>query len=79
MLSNEKARELLDVVHKKGYEGKLFISISFGDSEQSGCGMLLLSIKDMENAGTRTIEQFNQSVELLKEAKEYLNRSLLEK
>ena len=76
-LSNEKALELLEVVQEKGYEGKLFTS--FGDSEQSGCGMLTSSINDMEEAGTRTIEQFNQSVELLKEAKQYMDRILVEK
>ena len=76
-LSNEKARELLEVVQQKGYEGKLFTS--FGDSEQSGCGMLSSFINDMEEAGTRTIEQFNQSVELLKEAKEYMYKILAEK
>ena len=52
---------------------------SFGDGERSGCGMLASVIDDIEEAGTGTIEQFNQSVELLKEAKEYLNRSLTEK
>ena len=76
-LSNAKARELLDVVKEKGYEGKLFTS--FGDGEQSGCGMLSSSINDMEEAGARTIEQFNQSVELLKQAQEYQKRILLEK
>ena len=76
-LSNEKARELLEVVQGRGYEGKLFTS--FGDGERSGCGMLASVIDDIEEAGTGTIEQFNQSVELLKEAKEYLNRSLTEK
>lgn len=76
-LSNENARELLEVVQSRGYEGKLFTS--FGDGEKSGCGMLASVIDDIEEAGTGTIEQFNQSVELLKEAKEYLNRNLTEK
>lgn len=75
-LSNEKAREFLEIVKEKGYEGKLFTS--FGDGEQSGCGMLSSSISDMEEAGTRTIEQFNQSVELLKQAQEYQKMILLE-
>ena len=75
-LSNEKAREFLEIVKEKGYEGKLFTS--FGDGEQSGCGMLSSSISDMEEAGTRTIEQFNQSVELLKQAQEYQKIILLE-
>lgn len=74
-LSNEKANELLDIVRKKGYEGKLFTS--FGDSEQSGCGMLSSSIEDMEEAGTTTIEQFNQSVELLNEAKRYMEQEIV--
>lgn len=76
-LSNEKASELLKIVKEKGYEGKLFTS--FGDSEQSGCGMLSSFIDDMENAGSTTIEQFNQSVELLEEAKKYINKILLER
>lgn len=74
-LNNEKANELLDIVRKKGYEGKLFTS--FGDSEQSGCGMLSSSIEDMEEAGTTTIEQFNQSVELLNEAKIYMEQEIV--
>lgn len=36
--------------------------------------MLSSSIEDMEEAGTTTIEQFNQSVELLNEAKDIWNR-----
>ena len=66
----------MEIVKEKGYEGKLFTS--FGDGEQSGCGMLSSSISDMEEAGTRTIEQFNQSVELLKQAQEYQKMILLE-
>lgn len=74
-LSNEKANELLELVREKGYEGKLFTS--FGDSECSGCGMLSSSIEDMEEVGDRTIKQFNSSVELLQEAKLYIENKLL--
>ena len=73
-LSSENARELLEVVQKRGYEGKLFTS--FGDSAQSGCGMLSSTTDDMEEAGVRTIEQFNQSVELMNEAKQYAEKFL---
>lgn len=73
-LSNEKANELLKIVWEKGYEGKLFTS--FGDSDQSGCGMLFSSIEDMEEAGATTIKQFNQSVELLNDAKSYMDQML---
>lgn len=76
-LSNEKARELLNVVKERGYEGKLFTS--FGDSERSGCGMLSSYVEDMEEAGTKTIEQFNQSVELLKQAQAYREKVLVQK
>lgn len=75
-LSNEKARELLEKVKEKGYEGKLFAS--FGDSEKSGCGMLSSYIEDMESAGSTTIEQFNQSVDLLEKAKKYFEKKLCE-
>lgn len=75
-LSNEKAKEFLDFVKDKGYEGKLFTS--FGDSDLSGCGMLSSSIADMEKAGNTTIQQFNRAIELLKESQSYVDSMLLE-
>ena len=61
-LSMEIANELLEFVKSKGYEGKIFTS--FGDSELSGCGMLSSSIEKMEEAGNKTIQQFNLSIDL---------------
>lgn len=75
-LSHEKAKEFLDFVKDKGYEGKLFTS--FGDSELSGCGMLSSSIEDMEEAGNTTIQQFNRAIELLRESQSYIDSKLLE-
>lgn len=74
-LSMEIANELLEFVKSKGYEGKIFTS--FGDSELSGCGMLSSSIEKMEDAGNKTIQQFNLSIDLLREAQEYLEATLL--
>ena len=73
-LSNESASNLLDVVIKKGFEGKIFTS--FGDNQQSGCGMLSSSTNDMEAVGTKTIKHFNKAIDLLEEAKNYYNRTL---
>lgn len=38
--------------------------------------MLFSSIEDMEEAGATTIKQFNQSVELLNDAKSYMDQML---
>lgn len=65
-LSNERATQLLELVKKKGFEAKLFSS--FGDSEQSGCGMLASSTEDITLPGNKTKSQFNKSIELLNEA-----------
>ena len=65
-LSNERATQLLELVKKKGFEAKLFSS--FGDSEQSGCGMLSSSTDDIALPGNKTKSQFNKSIELLNEA-----------
>lgn len=75
-LSHEKAREFLDYVKSKGYEGKLFTS--FGDSDLSGCGMLSSSIEDMEEVGNATVLQFNHAIELLRESQSYVDSKLLE-
>lgn len=65
-LSNENATRLLELVKKKGFETKLFSS--FGDNEQSGCGMLASSIDDITSPGNKTKSQFNKSLDLLNEA-----------
>ncbi len=65
-LSNERATKLLDLVKRKGFEAKLFSS--FGDSEQSGCGMLASLTEDITLPGNKTKSQFNKSIELLNEA-----------
>ncbi len=65
-LSNERATKLLELVKRKGFEAKLFSS--FGDSEQSGCGMLSSSTNDIASLGNKTKSQFNKSIELLNEA-----------
>ena len=65
-VSNEYAAKLLDVVRKQGFEGKLFSS--FGDSEQSGCGMLSSSLDNIETPGSTTNKHFNNTLDLLNEA-----------
>lgn len=65
-LSNENATRLLELVKRKGFEAKLFSS--FGDSEQSGCGMLSSSMDNITLPGNKTKSQFNKSLELLNEA-----------
>ena len=65
-LSNERANELLELVKRRGFEAKLFSS--FGDNEQSGCGMLASSTDDISLPGNKTKSQFNRSLELLNEA-----------
>lgn len=67
-MSNEQANNLLDIVKRKGFEGKIFSS--FGESQRSGCGMLDSEDKEIEPVGEQTIIHFNRSVELLKKAKE---------
>ena len=69
-LSNESANELYKTVTKKGFEVKLFTS--FGDNQQSGCGMLSSCLEDIEKPGSNTIAHFNSSVQQLKEAVKYL-------
>lgn len=73
-LSNETANELLEIVKQNGFEGKVFSS--FGDTQQSGCGMLTSSCDDMEEVGNKTIAHFNHAVELLNEAKQYIFNSM---
>lgn len=69
-LSNQEASVLFDVVKQAGFEGKIFTS--FGDNQQSGCGMLSSSIEDMETIGSTTTSHFNRAVELLHDAESYL-------
>lgn len=73
-LSNEIASNLCEIAKQKGFEVKLFAS--FGDSQQSGCGMLSSSTDDLERAGKNTIAHFNNSVSLLHEAKQYYFETL---
>lgn len=73
-LSNETANQLHNVAEKKGFEVKLFTS--FGDNQQSGCGMLSASTTDIEEAGNTTIKHFNTAVKLLLDAKKYYLETL---
>ena len=75
-LSNETANNLLAKVKEKGFEGKIFSS--FGDSDNSGCGMLDSSDENIEEPGSATIMHFNNAVKLLGEAKTYRKKILLE-
>lgn len=76
ILSKEIAEQLLEVVVKKGFEGKIFSS--FGESDKSGCGMLDSNEDEIAAAGNTTIECFNRAVELLKEAKVFRKMQLIE-
>lgn len=71
-LRNEDAKKLCEVFGSMGFEGKTFSS--FGDSEQSGCGMLDSTTESMNEIGKKTIEHFNASVNLLNKAKEEIGR-----
>lgn len=73
-LSNEAANKLYEVAAKRGFEVKLFTS--FGDNQQSGCGMLSSSSTDIEQAGNTTIKHFNTAINLLIEAKKYCIQNL---
>jgi adenine C2-methylase RlmN of 23S rRNA A2503 and tRNA A37 len=65
-VSNEKARKLLNLVRKKGFEGKLFSS--FGANKESGCGMLNSSKKNIQQPGVNTMNYLKEAIEVLKEA-----------
>lgn len=71
-LKNEDAKKLCEVFESMGFEGKTFSS--FGDSEQSGCGMLNSTTESMNEIGKTTIEHFNASIDLLNKAKEEIYR-----
>lgn len=75
-LSNEAANILLTKVKNKGFEGKIFSS--FGDSDNSGCGMLDSSFENFDKPGSATIMHFNRAVKLLSDAKEYRKKILLD-
>lgn len=66
-LRNEDAKILCEVLGSRGFEGKTFSS--FGDNEQSGCGMLNSTTESMSEIGKKTIEHFNVAVNLLNKAK----------
>ena len=65
-LSNENASKLLSIVHEKGFEGKIFAT--FGDAVQAGMGMLSSSLDGVQEAGNKTINAYNSSVDILKDA-----------
>jgi|GEM_PF-907309 len=62
-MSNENAHILLARAKELGFETKIFSS--FGDDKHSGCGMLKSEYLDVAEDGTKTIEQYNKSLELL--------------
>lgn len=66
-LRNEDAKNLCQVLTSMGFEGKTFSS--FGDNEQSGCGMLNSTDESMSTIGKKTIEHFNAAIDLLNKAK----------
>lgn len=63
-VSNEKARELLALVHNRGFDAKLFSS--FGANKNSGCGMLKSARAKVQDAGRVTLDHFGASVDLLR-------------
>lgn len=66
-LRNEDAKILCEVLGSMGFEGKTFSS--FGDNEQSGCGMLNSTNESMSTIGKKTVEHFNAAINLLNKAK----------
>lgn len=67
-LSNEEANKYLQIAKDKGFECKLFAS--FGDAEESGCGMLSSSLNGLDEPGKTTKMHYSKAVALLKMAKE---------
>lgn len=74
-MSEEVAEQLHGLVLEKGFECKLFSS--FGDNNNSGCGMLSSNTDRAENPGTSTIKAFNEALQLLRKVKEEYEESLL--
>ena len=64
-MRNEDAHKLLEQVHKRGFEAKLFSS--FGADKNSGCGMLMSSRSKVQSIGETTQAQFDRAVGLLKD------------
>lgn len=62
-MSNENAHILVTRAKELGFETKIFSS--FGNDKHSGCGMLKSEYLDVAEDGTKTIEQYNKSLELL--------------
>ena len=74
-MSEETAEKLEKFVLDEGYECKLFSS--FGDNNNSGCGMLSSEIDGAEDPGDSTIQAFNEAVQLLRETKKEYEQILL--
>ena len=70
-LSNEQANKYLEIAKGLGYDCRLFAS--FGDAEESGCGMLSSSRSDLNVPGITTRKHYNNAVELLKRVKQELD------
>lgn len=73
-MSNEYATKLLGVVKDAGFEGKIFTS--FGSTQNAGCGMLSSASDNMQQLGNGSVQHFNKAVDLLKEAREYYQKTL---
>ncbi len=68
--SEESANRLLEIVKQKGFEGKLFSSFGYRETERAGCGMLASITDKMQEPGNKTIRHFNKALELLNEAEQ---------
>lgn len=62
-MSNEGAHVLLARAKELGFEAKIFSS--FGNDKHSGCGMLKSEYLDVAEDGTKTLEQYKKSLDLL--------------
>ncbi len=73
-LSHEEANKYLEIAKNMGFECKLFAS--FGEGEESGCGMLTSSLGDLNDPGKNTMYHYYKAVDLLQNAKRILNKGL---
>lgn len=70
-LRKEDTRKYEDFVQKMNFECNVYAS--FGDTEESGCGMLSSSLKNINNVGSRTTMFYNKAIGLLLEARKELD------
>ena len=61
----------------EGMDFKCKLFASFGDAEESGCGMLSSSLNDLDEPGETTRKHYYKALALLKEAKRKLDSKIV--